>query len=141
MELHVTRWRKYGHDRLYANLPDGTAVGWADVRTGGITVLRTEHRDDVTAALTRHLQNLTATLWPDRTPEAEARPMLPPLTPADDLAVNPPGQSLRDLLDEAGPGLIERLVARLLRRPTEWDSWRKGLAGSPCPAKWMSITC
>ncbi len=34
VELHVTRWKRYGHDRLYANLPDGTAVGWADVTSG-----------------------------------------------------------------------------------------------------------
>ncbi len=40
MELHVTRWKRYGHDRLYANLPDGTAIGWADVTTGDITVLQ-----------------------------------------------------------------------------------------------------
>lgn len=55
--------------------------------------------------------------------------MLPPLTPDDDLAVKSPGASLRELLNESGPGLMERVVSRLLRRPTEWDSWRKGLAG------------
>ncbi|MEU4926797.1 nuclease-related domain-containing protein [Streptomyces yokosukanensis] len=129
MELHVTRWKRYGHDRLYANLPDGTAVGWADATTGDITVLQAECRDDVIAVLTKHLQNLTGPVPPDRAPETQSRPMLPPLTPADDLAVNPPGQSLRDLLAESGPGLMERVVSRLLRRPSEWDSWRKGLAG------------
>ncbi|MFF9109016.1 nuclease-related domain-containing protein [Streptomyces sp. NPDC014805] len=128
MELHVTRWKRYGHDRLYANLPDGTAVGWADVTTGGVTVLRAECRDDVSAVLTKHLQNLTEPVLPDRAPQVQARPMLPPLTPADDLAVNPPGQALRDLLAESGPGLMERVVSRLLRRPSQWDSWRKGLA-------------
>lgn len=129
MELNVTRWKRYGHDRLYANLPDGTAVGWADATTGDITVLRAECRDDVIAVLAKHLQNLTGPVQPDRAPETQARPMLPPLTPADDLAANPPGQSLRDLLAESGPGLMERVVSRLLRRPSEWDSWRKGLAG------------
>ncbi|MFF7352919.1 nuclease-related domain-containing protein [Streptomyces filipinensis] len=129
MELHVTRWKRYGHDRLYANLPDGTAVGWADVTTGDITVLRAEHRDDVIAVLTKHLQNLTEPVPSGRARESQARPVLPPLTPADDLAANPPGQSLRDLLDESGPGLMERVVSRLLGRPSEWDRWRKGLAG------------
>lgn len=104
MELHVTRWKRYGHDRLYANLADGTAVGWADVTTGDITVLRAEHRDDVVAVLTKHLQNLTEPVSSGRAPESQARLVLPPLTPADDLAVNPPGRSLRDLLDESGPG-------------------------------------
>ncbi|MGI5428615.1 nuclease-related domain-containing protein [Streptomyces sp. CA-179760] len=129
MELHVTRWKRYGHDRLYANLSDGTAVGWADVMTGDIAVLRAEHRDDVIAVLAQYLQNLIGSVPQDRVPEVQARPMLPPLTPADDLAVNPPGQSLRDLLAESGPGLMKRVVLRLLRRSTEWDSWRKGLAG------------
>lgn len=59
MELHVTRWKRYGHDRLYANLPDGAAVGWADVATGDITVLRAEYRDDVIAVLTKHLRDFT----------------------------------------------------------------------------------
>ncbi|MFH9088108.1 nuclease-related domain-containing protein [Streptomyces sp. NPDC017673] len=129
MELHVTRWKRYGRDRLYANLPDGTAVGWVDVMTGDITVLRAECRDDVIAVLTKHLQNLTEPVSPDRAPEAQVRPMLPPLTPTDDLAINPPGKSIRDLLDESGPGLMGRVVSRLLRRPSEWDPWRKGLAG------------
>ncbi|MFJ3983924.1 nuclease-related domain-containing protein [Streptomyces fungicidicus] len=129
MELKVTRWRRYGHDRLYANLPDGVAVGWADVKTGDITVLVAEYRDDVIAVLTHYLRASPEPVLPQRAPEAEVRPMLPPLTPADDLSANRPGESLRDLLDKSGPGLIERMVSRLLRRPTEWDSWRKGLAG------------
>ncbi|MFG2459426.1 nuclease-related domain-containing protein [Streptomyces sp. NPDC048523] len=129
VELRVTRWKRYGQDRLYANLPDGTAVGWADVRTGHITVLVAEYRDDVIAVLTRHLRNDAESVMPQGASEAEARPMLPPLTSADDLSTNRPGESLRDLLDKSGVGLIERLVSQLLRRRTEWDSWRKGLAG------------
>ncbi|MFI9820914.1 nuclease-related domain-containing protein [Streptomyces sp. NPDC052013] len=129
VDLNVTRWKRYGHDRLYANLPDGTAVGWADVKTGEITVLRAEYRDDVIAVLTQHLQSREPAGIPEKTPQTEVRPLLPPLTPADDLAGTPPGDSLRELLDGSGPGLAERVIARLLRRRTEWDSWRKGLAG------------
>ncbi|MFG2604636.1 hypothetical protein ACGFT2_13925 [Streptomyces sp. NPDC048514] len=76
MELHITRWKRYGHDRLYASLSDGTAVGWADVRTGAITVLRADYRNDVIAQLTQHLQNLSETAPADRTPDTEARPVL-----------------------------------------------------------------
>ncbi|WP_428935394.1 nuclease-related domain-containing protein [Streptomyces sp. ACT015] len=129
MELKVTRWKRYGHDRLYANLPDGTAVGWADVKTGEIAVLVIEYRDDVIAVLTDHLRNNPEPGPPQKTPgtaEAEVPPLLPPLTAADDLSANRPGESL---LDKSGPGLIKRVVSQLLRRPTEWDSWRKGLAG------------
>ncbi|WP_432752704.1 nuclease-related domain-containing protein [Streptomyces sp. JL2001] len=129
MELEVTRWKRYGHDRLYANLPDGAAVGWADVTTGDITVLVAEYRDDVIAALTHRLREVSASDLPKGTSGAEARPVLPPLLPADDLSANRPGEALRDLLDKSGPGLMERVVSRLLRRPSKWDSWRKGLAG------------
>jgi hypothetical protein len=129
VELRVTRWKRYGRDRLYANPPDGTAAGWADVMTGDITVLRAEYHDDVIAVLTQHLQKLTEPVSPDRAPGVAERPTLPPLTPADDLAVNPPGASLRDLLDESDPGLLQRMISRVLRRPTERDSWRKGLEG------------
>lgn len=129
MELKVTRWKRYGHDRWYANLPDGTAVGWADVRTGDMTVLVADYRDDVIAVLTHHLRDNPEPVLSQGAPEAEARPMLPPLTPADDLSTNRPGESLRGLLDKSGPGLIERVISQLLRRPTEWDSWRKSLAG------------
>jgi hypothetical protein len=129
VELKVTRWKRYGHDRLYANLPDGTAAGWADVKSGEITVLVAEYRDDVIAVLRHHLQGKTEPVSPDSAPEVQARPMLPPLTPDDDLSTNSPGESLRELLDKSGPGLIERVVSQLLRRRTDWDSWRKGLAG------------
>lgn len=129
MELKVTRWKRYGHDRLYANLPDGTAAGWADVGTEDITVLVAEYRDDVIAVLRHHLREISEPVLPQGASGAEDRPALPPLTPADDLSVNRPGESIRGLLDTSGPGLMERFVSRLLRRPSEWDPWRKGLAG------------
>lgn len=129
MELKVTRWKRYGHDRLYANLPDGTAVGWTDAKTGEITVLRAEYRDNVIAALTKHLPNPPIPVPLAKAPATEVRPVLPPLTPADDLAANPPGHALRNRLAESGSGVFERAVARLLRRPTACASWRKGLAG------------
>ncbi|MFE7856514.1 nuclease-related domain-containing protein [Streptomyces sp. NPDC057403] len=129
MELRFTRWRRYGHDRWYANLPDGTPVGWADVKTGDITVLRVEYRDDVIAALSWRLQIAPHPAPTDAKDEAESTPELPPLTAADDLSVHRPGKCLQDKLDNSGPSAWQRLVSLLLRRPTEWDSWRKGLAG------------
>jgi len=30
-ELIMKRWRRYGKDRLYVNLKDGTRVGWLDL--------------------------------------------------------------------------------------------------------------
>jgi hypothetical protein len=30
----VSAWRRYGHDRLYLNLPSGQKVAWFDCRSG-----------------------------------------------------------------------------------------------------------
>ncbi|MFE9650107.1 nuclease-related domain-containing protein [Streptomyces sp. NPDC006365] len=126
-ELKVVRWKRYGRDRLYANLPDGTAVGWADCETREITVLRGEYREPVIAVLREHLRGIAPASPPKRA--APARPLaLPPLTPADDLASNAPGVALRELA-AAAPGPWARAVAWLLRRPVQGDSWQKGLAG------------
>src|SRR6266540_4329692 len=126
-ELKVVRWKRYGHDRLYANLPDGTVVGWADCETGKITVLRDEYREVAMAVLVEHSRGI-APASPSKT-AAAARPLLlPPLIPADDLATNAPGLALRELA-ASGPAPWARAVAWLLRRPMQGDSWQKGLAG------------
>ncbi|EFV90642.1 hypothetical protein ES5_15033, partial [Dietzia cinnamea P4] len=33
-EWNVRRWRRYGHDRLYASTPGGTDLGYLDLTTG-----------------------------------------------------------------------------------------------------------
>ncbi|MER7112547.1 nuclease-related domain-containing protein [Streptomyces sp. NPDC000229] len=126
--LKVVRWNRYGHERLYANLPEGTAVAWADCKTGMITILRDDYRDAVLAVLTQHLRQISPTL-PATPAPVRATASLPPLTPRDDLAANLPGTAVRAKLDEVGPGPLERFIAWVLRRPTDGDSWRTGLIG------------
>ncbi|MEU9082304.1 nuclease-related domain-containing protein [Streptomyces sp. NPDC048357] len=130
-ELRVTSWKRYGHDRLYVNLPDGTAVAWADRKTGGITFLRTGYGDAVLDALARRTAYV-----PSDARDTAPGPTLPPLTPEYDLASNRPGEQLRKRLGETGPGpgpgFLGRAVARVLRRGTDGtdgDAWRTGLAG------------
>lgn len=130
-KLKVVRWNRYGHDRLYANLPDGTAVAWADCRTGRVTILRDDYRDAARAVLALHLRQVSPT--PPAAPvPVRATVSLPPLTPGDDLASNTPGTAVRAKLEGLGPGPLERFVAWLLRRPTDGDSWRTGLVGERC---------
>lgn len=156
LQLTVVRWKRYGHDRLYANLPDGTAAGWADCTTGAITVLLKEYGDPVTTALEPHLTAPTRTRAPaapesarekaeqgrpewseqdwreqDRParPFTQPTPLLPPLTPPDDLAENAPGTALQPHLDASSPGPVARALARVLGRPAAGDSWRKGAEG------------
>lgn len=127
-ELMVTRWKRHGHDRLYANLPDGTAAGWADCKTGRITVLLREYQAPVLAVLQQHLHSLSQAPAP-RLAAPNRLPALPPLTPADDLALNAPGKALQPQLAAETAGPAARLLARLLRRPAAGDSWRKGMTG------------
>ncbi|MEH0405284.1 nuclease-related domain-containing protein [[Kitasatospora] papulosa] len=76
-DLKVTSWQLFGHDRLYVNLPDGTAIGWADRGSGTITVLHPRYRDAVTDALARQVPDLPALVGE----EAPAVPPGPPPVP------------------------------------------------------------
>ncbi|MET9806918.1 NERD domain-containing protein [Streptomyces halstedii] len=83
-DLKVTSWQLFGHDRLYVNLPDGTAIGWADLGSGTITVLHPRYRDAVTDALARQVPDMPVLgevdppdpLMPPTPPSA---PRIPPL--------------------------------------------------------------
>ncbi|WP_328298438.1 NERD domain-containing protein [Streptomyces sp. NBC_00435] len=127
-ELKVTTWQRYGHDRLYVNLPDGTVVAWMDRKTGEIRVLRTEYQDAARAVLGRPAPPAPSPV-PAALPGDGIRLRSPLLTPENDLAKNRPGEELRHRLATSGPGMWERVIAWALRRQTDEDSWRTGLVG------------
>ncbi|MET7366985.1 NERD domain-containing protein [Streptomyces sp. NPDC005566] len=77
-DLKVTSWQLFGHDRLYVNLPDGTAIGWADLASGTITVLHPRYRDAVTDALARQVPDMPALCEAPR-PGPPPAPRIPPL--------------------------------------------------------------
>ncbi|MFF5894683.1 NERD domain-containing protein [Streptomyces argenteolus] len=79
-DLKVTSWQLFGHDRLYVNLPDGTAIGWADRGSGTITVLHPRYRDAVTDALARQVPDLPA-LVGEEGPAGPPAPRTPPQVP------------------------------------------------------------
>jgi hypothetical protein len=54
-ELQVAPWTRYGHDRLYVNLPDGRSAAWFDRRTGQLSLLLDVDEQAVRAALAPHL--------------------------------------------------------------------------------------
>ncbi|MGW6023721.1 nuclease-related domain-containing protein [Streptomyces sp. NPDC055099] len=136
-DLKVVRWKRHGQDRLYVNLPDGSAVAWADCRTGKVTILVEPYRHEALGLLRPLLtrpspaprSSAAAKPKPRRSVEPQGVPELPPLTAPDDLALNRPGEGLRCLLAEKGPSAAQRVLSWLLRRESEWDSWRMGLAG------------
>ncbi|MEU0146899.1 nuclease-related domain-containing protein [Streptomyces sp. NPDC006288] len=79
-DLKVTSWQLFGHDRLYVNLPDGTAIGWADLGNGTITVLHPRYRDAVLDALARQVPDMPSLLGEDA-PEEPPAPTPPPQVP------------------------------------------------------------
>ncbi|MFI8002446.1 NERD domain-containing protein [Streptomyces sp. NPDC086010] len=79
-DLKVTSWQLFGHDRLYVNLPDGTAIGWADLGNGTITVLHPRYRDAVLDALARQVPDMPALVGEDA-PAGPPAPRTPPQVP------------------------------------------------------------
>ncbi|RSS89976.1 NERD domain-containing protein [Streptomyces sp. WAC05292] len=147
-ELTVSRWQRHGRDRLYVNLPNGSAVAWADRATKVVTIKVQKYQDEALALLRRHLgdgltvETSAATVSASRPlPNAQQYPPtfrqlaprstapLPPLSPSEDLAKNRPGARLLGLLAERGPSTAERVKAKLLRQSSDWDTWYTGLEG------------
>lgn len=162
-DLRVVPWKRYGHDRLYVNLPTGEKAAWLDRTTGDLTVLLEAHRPAVLDALAPYLTAETdagpvarreappkpparpkraVPPEPPVPPEPSARPKQSapprpsrsakspaPAPPVADLAVNRPGEALRAKIAEVRPGFWRSLLNALLNRPSEEDSWRKGLVG------------
>ncbi|MBT1184143.1 NERD domain-containing protein [Streptomyces sp. CJ_13] len=150
-DLTVHPWKRHGKDRLYVNLPDGTAVAWADRATMTVTIKVRKYQDEALALLQRHLGeglSVSSTPSPPREPRPAApsrqpghpthatpkhrseRPAaLPPLSPSEDLARNRPGSRVVGMIAERGPSTVQRLKAKLLRQSSEWDSWYAGLEG------------
>lgn len=143
--LTVKSWKRHGRDRLYVNLPNGTAVAWADRATGAVTIKVRQYQEEALVLLRAHLgDGLTVDTAGSATsaspaaassqvppPPRRAAPpaSLPPLTPSEDLARNPPGARLIGLMAERGPSAVQRLRSKLLRQPSEWDSFYTGLKG------------
>jgi hypothetical protein len=150
----VHRWARYGHERLYAETPGGTALGYLDVKTGRY------HSDDVTnlplleKAVSDHLAALqpaappAVPAAPEQMVNAEAPgPVVQP-TPSQPAASEPAqpewtdisgtraGAAAREqaLAERAAQGRTRHLVARLVGARTEERAWRIGADGEQAVA-------
>jgi hypothetical protein len=54
--MHVTRWQRYGHDRLYVRSVTGEEYGWLNLRTGEVNVQTASNADRVRGAATAWLR-------------------------------------------------------------------------------------
>jgi hypothetical protein len=123
--LVVTRWRRYGQERLYVN--EGGAegpVGHYDCRTGRLQ-LAEGHEDrayEVMEALRPFL---------GRTVPKSLRDLMPEAPPAEtsDLTRNRAGDAVAARAAELRPGGLQGIAARMFGRRTDASSWEAGAKG------------
>lgn len=144
--LTVSRWTKYGKDRLYVNA-DGQRVGWLDLATGQTTLERPDLAFNFRAALADYY-GLSAPLGdplapstartepiPPAAPEPAAAAALAPAEPAwTDLAGNRPGQAAHTQAEAELAAMRERtkvgaFLARTFDVKTDERAWRVGANG------------
>ena len=137
-DLRVSRWRKYGKDRLYVNDEAGLRIGWVDLLTGDATIEQPALTAAFRAAVAAHHAGAATDVVDSVDTAAPPLPAVPsPRTSPEpvwvDLAGNRPGQGVRELADAelAAIAAFKRSSRRLLaeqvaeiyghpRRSTTW---------------------
>ena len=153
--LEVTRWRRYGKDRLYVKTPNGVQIGWWDLQTDlgypdsevvaerlaeAVRDWRTSVESPAEAAADLPTEEPASTPQPEgvvaEAPEVE---VAGPERPWLDLSSNAAGAEARAqavALREAAP--VKTLVARALRVHTNERAWRIGADGEEKVAAQLS---
>jgi hypothetical protein len=116
----VSRWRRYGKDRLYVARPNGTKLGWIDLQTREIHPLVAAHQQLFEAVLADWSGNAPVASQPAERPDARW----------SDLSLTAPGAAAREQAVVAREGApVRTLLARLLAVHTDERAWRIGAAG------------
>jgi hypothetical protein len=141
--LTVSRWTKYGKDRLYVNA-DGQRVGWLDLVSGQTTLERPDLAVDFKAALADYFvlddapARLTAQVGAEAIPVPPSEPVRAatalPEPVWTDLAGNRPGQAARAQAEVERAALRDRtkvgaFLARTFDVKTDERAWRIGADG------------
>ncbi|WP_351223011.1 nuclease-related domain-containing protein [Streptomyces sp. NPDC002133] len=121
--LRVTPTVKYGRSRLYVSLPGGRNAAWYDRDTHRVSLVLTELRDEVLAALAPYLTG-DFTVGPPPVPTADELARLA-LRPDDDLAPNRPGEALHLALDRRAQGTAGRRHLRADPRIADLDAQQR----------------
>jgi hypothetical protein len=74
----VTRWRRYGKDRLYVTARDGSSVGWHDLQTGATHFEQSADGDAVRGAVDSWLKEHPTKERSARTPQLATAPTAEP---------------------------------------------------------------
>ena len=161
-EWVVRRWARYGHERLYAETPGGTALGYLDVKTGRF------HSDDLSNLPMLHkavADHLAAGQPPPPSPPSLLSPSLPPSPPTSaleqrcldagvdagstelasiepvragwmDISGTVAGAAAREraLAERAAQGRVRHVLARIVGAHTDERAWRIGADGEQAVA-------
>jgi hypothetical protein len=136
-DLVVRRWARYGHDRLYVTAPDGSNIGFFDLKTGAGHLDAQERRAAFEAAVARYLtgENLAAEVVDAQAAEPRAHDSSDAATWTD-LAEHRPGQMARQqALAKRQKSPVKTLLARVLGVHTDERAWRIGADGEEAVAK------
>lgn len=148
-EWIVRRWARYGHERLYAETPGGTALGYLDVKTGRY------HSDDLAnlplleKAIGDHLAaqgvqapapvgaDAAASVIAAMGAPGAAIPVEAPAEPDwQDISGTAAGAAAREraLAERAAQGRVRGALARFVGAKTEERAWRIGADGEQAVA-------
>lgn len=137
----VRRWARYGHERLYAETPGGTALGYLDLKTGRY------HSDDLSnlPLLERAISDHLAARAPQQGESSEtveaaevraARPVAESAPAWEDLGGHLPGSAAREqaLTAREAQGKFRHFLARAFDVKTDERAWRIGADGEQAVA-------
>ncbi|GAW49073.1 MULTISPECIES: nuclease-related domain-containing protein [unclassified Nocardioides] len=133
--VEIRRWRRYGGDRLYVALSDGTSLGWWDLRANQAHPATGADHDALAAAVrdwkaTAGLPSSQDAPKSGRAGETWLSTEAVAAGPWFDLTTNNPGEAARAqalAAKQAAPG--RALLARALRVHTSERAWRIGADG------------
>ncbi|WP_062385093.1 nuclease-related domain-containing protein [Demequina iriomotensis] len=135
-DIALNRWTRYGHDRVYAAGPDGTRLGFIDLKTGEVTLEPSVDASvgDALRTWGSGQRETSATAPAEEHPEAEPPAAGPDVRDWTDLAGNPPGAIVRAQAADAWErekrvGKVIPHLARALDVHTDERAWRKGAEG------------
>lgn len=121
----VRRWARYGHDRLYAETPGGTALGYMDLKTGRY------HADDLSnlPLLERAIGDYLAVHELNVPPKVAVDTQ--DLLQSDDLSENVAGAAAREraVAERQAQGRVRHVLARMVGARTDERAWRIGADG------------
>lgn len=140
MDIVETRWRRYGHDRVYLTTADGIDLGHIDLAASTVHPTQPDHEAPLVASLQRWVGSTPQPTEPVVHPvpsrvTAPAGAVDPPAAPTappsdSDLATNRAGEAAwakRNEVHAQQP--ILNTVARLLGEKTDERAWRVGAKG------------